>query len=1145
MNYITKRMPAKAQTPSWKQRSSFTIRCILLFIFVGTLQSFAAVSYSQSARLTLNIENATIEHIISAIEKQSQFYFTYNGKQINAQKTTSIHVEEKDIKEVLEQLFANGNVRYTVQDKHIVLYTSPSTDKKEVQSVQQTKKTVQGIVKDNTGEPVVGAAIAVKGTANGTVSDMDGQYSLSDVPENATLVFSFIGMKPQSVNVGSKNTVNVVMQEDAIGLEEVVAIGYGYQKKKDLTGSVSSVSAEDMMMGGTVSNAAQALQGKTAGVQVSQSSKAPGGNMSVRIRGSNSISSTNEPLYVVDGFPSSEGLNMNPNDIESMQILKDASATAIYGARGANGVVLITTKRGKSGESKISYNGYFGAQQLINPFDLLNGKDYMNLQNALFKEVAGQENTENGAYTPSQLQSDVNTDWIDVCTRLGLVQDHNFQFQGGSEKTKVLTSLGYFNQDGILKNTNFSRISGRVNVDQKINNYIKAGATVYAHRETSNFQQYSGSIVPSNVLLGILTYDPTVKDYDENGNYGRVPGGRGDNPLANLMERKNDSRNDKFNGTAYLEINPLEGLTAKATGGVEILHNFEGTYLPASTTYQGSIDNGVASTYDYSGTRQVFEGIINYMKTFNKIHDLSAMVGYSYEKFSGEFRSINAKDFSTDVFSYNNLGAAAQKTSIASNKTENILISFFGRVNYTFNDKYLATVTVRRDGSSRFGVNNHWGTFPSGSLAWRMSEEEFIKNLNVFSNLKMRLGFGVTGNERIGDYASFALMANTHLSMDGSGNVAGMHMNQSNPENPNLKWETTQQYNIGLDMGFFNNRLSVTVDGYFKKTKDLLLNMTMPYYTGFTSGQSNVGSIQNRGFEIDLTSHNLTGEFAWDTKFNFSLNRNKVLDLGTNGEILIKSSKPEGSVTEQEYAVVREGEPLGSLYGYKYVGVLQAGEQYALQPDSKPGDPKFADLNGDGILDAGDRDIIGQANPDFIMGMTNNFAYKGFDLSVFFQASIGNELLNMTRMNMELNRSTDALNRWTPTNTNTDIPRNGFYKIAKGKGGYVNDHFIEDASFLRLKNLSLGYTIPFKKVVNSCRIYASVENLFTITGYSGWDPEVDTKAYDSAKKDNANQSANDMARRNNASQTANVGAGLDFNSYPSMRTYTIGLNISF
>ena len=465
-----------------------------------------------------------------------------------------------------------------------------------------------------------------------------------------------------------------------------------------------------------------------------------------------------------------------------------------------------------------------------------------------------------------------------------------------------------------------------------------------------------------------------------------------------------------------------------------------------------------------------------------------------------------------------------------SNKTENILASFFGRVNYTFKDKYLATVTVRRDGSSRFGVNNHWGTFPSGSLAWRASEEDFIKNLNLFSNLKVRAGYGVTGNERIGDYASYALISTNRITLDGSSNKPGTHLNQSSPENASLKWETTSQYNVGVDMGFFDNRLSVTLDGYWKKTEDLLLKVSLPYYTGFTSGQRNIGAIQNRGFEIDITSHNLTGDFTWDTKFNLAVNRNKVLDLGSSTDIYITSSKPMGTVSEEAYAVVREGESLGSLFGYKYIGVLQEGETYAPQPNSKPGDPKFEDVNKDGKIDSDDRTIIGNANPDVIFGLTNNFAWKGFDLSIFFQGSIGNDLLNMTRMNLEWKRTPDALNRWTPTNTNTDIPRNGFYYSQYG--GYINDHFIEDASFLRLKNLTLGYTIPFKKVVSSCRVYLSAENLFTITGYSGWDPEVDTKA-------------NEATQSGGSQQTANAGAGLDFNAYPSTRTYTVGLNITF
>ena len=657
--------------------------------------------------------------------------------------------------------------------------------KNESVMITQQAKRVSGVVTDSAGEPIPRANVVQKETTNGTVTDMNGKYTL-DVPNNATLVISFIGYTTKEIKVGSQSVLNVSLVEEAIGLNEVVAIGYGYVKKKDLTGAVSTVSADDMVLGGTVSNAAQALQGKTAGVQVSQSSKAPGGTIAVRVRGNNSISSTNEPLYVVDGFPSSEGLNLNPNDIESMQILKDASATAIYGARGANGVVLITTKRGKAGENKISYSGYLGTQKVDNPFEFLNAKDYMNLQNALYQEIDGQEGNPNGVYTPSQLQSTVDTDWLDVCTRLALVQDHNIQFRGGSEKTKVLTSLGYYKQEGVLKNTDFNRISGRVNVDQTINDFIKAGATMYAHRERSNAQTYSGNILGENVMLSVMEYDPTVKPYNEDGTYGRVPGGRGDNPLANLLERKKEMVNDKFNGTAFLEVNPFDGFTAKATAGVELLHNFKGSYLPKSTTYAGEIEGGIASTYDFRSTRQVFEGILNYMKTFNNIHDLNVMLGYSYEKYSAESRSANGKGFSTDLFEWNNLGAASIK-GVSSSKTENLLASFFGRVNYTFNDKYLATVTVRRDGSSRFGANNHWGTFPSGSLAWRASEEDFVKNWGVFSNLKVRAGYGVTGNERIGDYASYALVSTNHVTLDGSNNMPGTHLNQSSPENVSLK----------------------------------------------------------------------------------------------------------------------------------------------------------------------------------------------------------------------------------------------------------------------------------------------------------------------------------------------------------------------
>ena len=541
-----------------------------------------------------------------------------------------------------------------------------------------------------------------------------------------------------------------------------------------------------------MSNAAQALQGKTAGVVVTQSSRAPGQNATVRIRGLNSISTSNEPLYVVDGFPSTSGSDINPNDIESMQILKDASATAIYGARGANGVILITTKRGKQGESHISFTGTTTMQSIQNPFNMLNGKEYMLLANDLYRELDGKQDAQYAVYTQSQLQSTVNTDWIAETTRTGKINDYNLQFQGGNDKTRVLGSVGYYDQQGILKNTSYNRISGRVNVDQKINDFLKAGVTMFGQRSNSNYQSYDGNILQSNVLLGILTYDPTVKPYNEDGTFGRPPGGRGDNPLANLVSRQNLQLNDKLNGNMFLEVEPIKGLVGRVNAGAELRNGFVGNYLPKST-YQGGIDNGVASQTNSKYTRQLIDATLTYNKVLNEVHAFGVMGGFAYEKTISSSQYVGVKGFSTDLFTFNNLGAASTITGVSSSKSESMLRSFFGRVNYSYNDKYLATFTFRSDQSSRLGIDKQFGFFPSGSLAWRMDQEDFIKNLNVFSNLKFRLSYGVTGNDQVGSYASMALMANSHLTYDGSTNTGGVHMNPSTPENPDLKWESKAQ----------------------------------------------------------------------------------------------------------------------------------------------------------------------------------------------------------------------------------------------------------------------------------------------------------------------------------------------------------------
>jgi TonB-linked SusC/RagA family outer membrane protein len=602
------------------------------------------------------------------------------------------------------------------------------------------ESTITGQVTDEEGNTLAGVTVIVKGTLRGVITDADGNYSI-EAELTSTLVLTYIGYHTQEIAVGTQTRIDVSLTVDIIGLDEVVAIGYGYQKKGDMTGAAVLVDNEDLTLGGSITTAAQALQGRAAGVVVSTNSTEPGGSMSVRIRGSNSISSSNEPLYVIDGFPISfvTGATLNPNDIESMQVLKDASATSIYGARGANGVILITTKRGNN-ETSVTYDGYFGVQNLTNPFDMLDGKQYMNLANDLFKEYPGQENEEYAVYTQSQLQSDVNTDWIEETTRTGKIQNHFLQVNGGNKKTKLMASFGYYDQEGVLLNTDLSRLSGRVNFDQEINDYIKIGASVYGVHTESQFKYYGGYGWLSNVLGPILTYSPVVAPYNADGTWGRPPGGKGDNPLANLLGRDNGLSDDKLNTNMFIEIRPIKDLTIVAQGGYETNHHFHGRYL-LKETYLGGIDNGVAHFVDGQSSNAVFQTYITYDKVFSDIHHFTAMGGYSYEKFVAESREMHNKGYSTDLFSYNNPGAGSTVTGIDGNKFENVLISFFGRFNYSYDERYLLTFTLRQDGSSRFGQDNQWGTFPSAAFAWRLSQESFIENMDVFSILKLRVGY--------------------------------------------------------------------------------------------------------------------------------------------------------------------------------------------------------------------------------------------------------------------------------------------------------------------------------------------------------------------------------------------------------------------
>jgi TonB-linked SusC/RagA family outer membrane protein len=976
---------------------------------------------------------------------------------------------------------------------------------------------VSGKVTDAKGAEIPGANVSLVGTTTGVITDVEGKFSLNVPGSQSVLRVSFIGYKTAEMTVGNRTQFDFTLEEDSKTLDQLVVVGYGTQKKKDLTGAVSSVASGDLNLGGATSNVAQAFQGRAAGVQVSQSNSAPGGTTVVRIRGGNSISSTNEPLYVVDGFPSETGKDINPNDIEDIQILKDASATAIYGARGANGVVIITTKRGKAGKPTVVFDSYYGVQKVSSSYEKMTGLQAMEITNA--------KNSERGlppTYTPTDLKSGINNDWFKLATRNASVQSYSLTASGGNEDTRVALSLNYFSQDGALKNTDYDRYSVRLNADKQFSKRFKVGANVYGAHTFSLFKNYDGSIVPSNVMYGILSASPAVPSYNADGSYARFQGR--DNPLAWLLAPTNDRFGNKININAFAEYQITDDLTFKVNAGTEYNGFKEGTYLPRDLV-DGEKVKGRATVQDNASTRNLVEGYFTYIKTFGA-HSINAIAGVSTQDDKTEDHFTAVQNFSSDVFLYNNLGAGTERVTSTSNKINTKIASAYGRINYGFRDKYLATFTIRRDGSSRFGENNRYGYFPSGSLAWRIGDEDFVKNLNLFSDLKVRASYGVTGNDRIGDYAYMTTFSPVNLTLDGNNSYGGVAATRL--PNPDLKWESTGQLDIGVDMAFASGRISATFDYYHKKTNDLLMNIPIGDWQGFSTQIVNAGAIQNNGLELSINTQNVAkGNFRWKTAFNIAYNKQKVMDLGGRPYIITTTANPYGG-RAVDFTKLEPGRELSSFFGYVYDGVIKTGETYAPQPGAPAGSPKYADVNGDGTINANDRAYLGNANPHYTYGIGNEFRYKNFDLNIFLQGALDYSLYNANALVLESGYGTSALNRWTPTNENTDIPRDGY--ATTSFGGYINSRFVEDASYLRCKMITLGYNLPFgpKSKVN-VRLYGTVQNLFTITGYTGTDPEVNTKA----------------ANGSTSASSINLASGLDYTAFPSYRSYTLGLKVNF
>ncbi len=965
-------------------------------------------------------------------------------------------------------------------------------------SVFAQSRIITGKVTDAGGIGVPGVTVQLVGTSIGTVTDMNGTYKIS-VNLNEKIRFSCIGFVAQEITVTDQVTLNIVLLEQTTTLNELVIIGYGTQMKKDLTTAVSIVDQKTMKERPMVS-AVEALQGKAAGVQVTQPSGKPGIGLSVRVRGSTSVIAGNEPLYVVDGVPTSDIRGLDPADIASMSVLKDASSSSIYGARAANGVVLITTQRGKENEPVIKFNTYFGASQIGKTIDVLTTKQYTALIN---ERKPGTLNPPPTNYT----------NWSDMIFGTGLNQSYQLSFSGGSKKSQYFVSIGYLSDQGIVKPAVFDRYSIRVNLDNELKSWLKFTTNFNILRLKTKDTPDNASSGRGGVIMSALNTPPFLSVYSKTNPTQFDPNpfqNSWENPIAYMEGPKQEAIDNHVLGNMAAEATFIKGLTFKTNFGVDFASHQWDYYLDPFRTSYGRKQNGIGQADKSNTFTWLWENTLNYAKSFGK-HNLTAMVGSSIQKSKYYDSYVYGNDFPADV-SVTTINAA---NTVGGSTTVEAwaLASFFGRVMYDFNSRYYLTVSLRDDGSSKLA--NQWGTMPSFSAGWRISSEKFMKKLTFIDDLKIRGGWGKNGNQDgISNYARYGLITYTHKTPTDP--LSGPAAVQTTYGNPDLKWETTAQTNIGIDLTMFNSRVTLNVDAYIKKTSDVLLNVQLPNTLPITSIQTNAGAIENKGIEFNINTVNLNKKLRWETSFNMSFNRNKVTQL------LYTDVYYFGRIysNNQDVSIVKVGLPLGSFFGYVSEGV-----------DPKTGDIKYADLNNNGIFDTGDRTVIGNAQPKYIFGITNTFKYKRFDLNLFIQGSYGNDIYNATRIDLEgmfdsKNQSVDVLNRWTPTNTNTDMPR----AIPDGTTADImwnvknSTRFVEDGSYVRLKSVTLSYKIidnPKFKAIKKLTVYITGENLLTLTNYSGFDPEV------------------------NAFGSSATELGIDYGTYPQSKTLILGLNVEF
>ncbi|MFA6702616.1 MAG: TonB-dependent receptor [Dysgonamonadaceae bacterium] len=1100
------------------------VQIMKMTIFLTLIFSFQvyASSYGQSGEINLEM-NSTLKEVIESLDKTSGYHFVMKYDEAILDKKVRVKYTNESIKYILDDLLKNTGLSYKIIDRYIAITADNS-----LQKVVSQQKTVIGKVTDVSGIPLPGVTVVIKGTTAGTITDSEGKYDITKVPGDAVLLYSFIGMKSQEIEVSGRNMINVIMEEETIGIEEVVAVGYGTMKKANITGAIAQYNAESLNER-PIQRVDQALVGQMAGVHVKQTSGMPGSGLSIEVRGSGSISANNEPLYVIDGFPlevssqNSSGKydtgnpldNINPNDIESVQVLKDAAAAAIYGSRASNGVVLITTKKGKVGKSKISFNYYTGWNQAQRHVKMLDSEQWLDraydvMNQTYLKAYPNASENDNYDTRVANIGSFDRTmipdpawaedghpgidfvDWQDEIFQKGAISNYQVSASGGTDAVKYFISSDYLDQDGYILGVTYKRYSARANVEVKVSNKITAGINIAPSYSVKNDPGVEGKDSQFHIALGMSPIVSTAAggaEFYNTGDYTTYTWGNSRNsPVAVLKNTIGKTKNFRTLTNIFGDYEIIDGLHVRSSLNLDNTDSRYKYYRPAFVS--GSLSSRKASGRYVGYNRQTFvnENTVSFDRTFAEKHNVSAVAGMSYNMTKLDYNRIYATDgFGTDYITTLNDANGISASNTYTTETKNVLISYFGRVNYSYMDRYLLSASIRRDGSSRFGNDTKWGVFPAVSLGWRLSDEAFMKNAEWLSILKARASWGISGNNGLGgDYEHIAMLQSSDYSFGGN-QVVGL--TSENIANSDLSWEQSETYNFGLDFGVFKNRLYGSIEYYRKSNTDLLLNINVPASTGFDNALTNIGEVFNHGWEFELNSKNFTGNFKWNTSLNLSFNGNKIRHLGPDDAPIL------GGSFDINHNILKVGEPMYSIYVVKQIGILSAEDisnGAALYGSEEEGDPKYEDYDHSGSISADDRQILGHPNPDYTWGLTNTFKYKGFDLSVFIQGQHGGTLYSTFGRAIDRTGTgwlDNQIQAWAYRWRSADNPGNGLKGNAKSSFGRIkNTDWMYSNDYWRIRNITMGYDLKrliHSNMISGARIYVTAENWFGNDKYDG------------------------------------------------------------